>query len=66
MPKINNINELPEGIFRVNLKTIDQYQRKDASLMDKYKTRKYKIASFCKGRNSNVNLIICEDKYLLC
>ena len=38
LSEINEIKELPEGIFPINLKLIDQYQRKYPSLMDKYKT----------------------------
>ena len=37
MSEINDIDELTEGIFTVNLKSIDQYQRKYPRLMDKYK-----------------------------
>ena len=35
--KINDIEELPKGIFLMNLKFINQHKRKDPSLMDKYK-----------------------------
>ena len=46
MSEINYIEELPEGVFPVNISIVYQYQRKYSSLMDKYKTGKYKISSF--------------------
>ena len=33
---MNDTKELPEGIFPINLKSIDQYKRKQPSLMYKY------------------------------
>ena len=35
MPEINDI-ELPEGIFPINLKLINQHQQKDSIFVDKY------------------------------
>ena len=34
--EINDIRELPEGVFPIHLKLINQYQQKYPSLMDKY------------------------------
>ena len=42
MSEINDINELPEGIFPIHLKTIDRYQQKDPRVLSKYKNRTYK------------------------
>ena len=33
MSEINDTDELPDGIFPMNLKTTDQYQRKDPILL---------------------------------
>ena len=38
--EINDIYELTEDIFFINLKRIDQYQRKEPSLMEIYITGK--------------------------
>ena len=46
LSEINNIEELSEGIFPINLKLINKYQQKDPSLMDKYKKQMYKTGSF--------------------
>ena len=37
MSEINDIEELLEGVFPINLKLINQYQRKYPSLMNKCK-----------------------------
>ena len=48
MTEINDTEELPEGIFPINLKFIDQYQRKDPSIMDKYNMDKSNTSYFVK------------------
>ena len=40
--EINNTEELLEGIFPINLKSINQYQRKYPRLKAKYKMGTYK------------------------
>ena len=65
MLRINDINKLPEGIFPVKLKIINQYQQKYPSLIAKYKTGKYESGSFCGVRNINFNNITCEDKIVI-
>ena len=45
MSEINDTQELPEGIFPVNLKPIEQYQRKYPSLLSKYKKGTYNKGS---------------------
>ena len=62
MSEINNTKELPEVIFPINLKLIDQYQQKDPTLKAKYKMATYKNVYFRGGSNVNINLITCEDK----
>ena len=36
--KTNNIKELPEGTFHINLKLFQKYQRQEPSIIAKYKT----------------------------
>ena len=35
--EINDIEELPEGIFTINIKLIQKYQRQEPSIIAKYK-----------------------------
>ena len=63
--EINDIRELPEDIFLVNLKIINQYQHNDLILMVKYKIGKYESGYFYGGSNRNFNLIMCEDKNII-
>ena len=63
--EINDTEELPEGIFLINLKLINQYQQKYPSLKAKYKMGKYKKCSFCGGSNINLNIIMCEDRIVI-
>ena len=56
MSKINYIDELPEFMFTINFKIINQYQRKYPSLTDKHKRATYKWSYFCGGRNRNFKL----------
>ena len=65
MSKINGIKELLEGVFPINLKCIDKYQRKDPFLMDKYENDIYQTGPFCGGSNINLNLITCEDNIVI-
>ena len=48
-------------MFPTLFKIIDQYQRKDTSLMANFITGKYKCGSFSGGSNNNFNLITCKD-----
>ena len=65
MSEINDIDELTEGIFTVNLKSIDQYQRKYPRLMDKYKMGAYDTGSFLGGSNIYLNLIMCKGNIVI-
>ena len=62
MLKINDTKQLPEGIFTINFKIIDQYKWKDPILKDEYKTGTYKIDNFYEGINIKLNHITCKDK----
>ena len=61
MSEINNTKKLPEGIFPINLKLIDQYQQKDPSQEAKYKMGAYQKGCICGVSNINLNLITCDD-----
>ena len=65
MSEINDTKELPEGVFLINLKPINQYQRKDSRLLTKYKMGKYQKGYFCGGSHIYLKLITCEDKIFI-
>ena len=62
MSEINNIEELPEGTFPINLKLIQKYQHIEPSIISKYETGKYHQGSLSGGSNIDINLIMCKDK----
>ena len=62
MLEINDIVELPEGFFSLKKIKNNQHQKKDPSLLAKYKNRTYKTSSSREGSNMDFNLITCEDK----
>ena len=63
--EMNDIKELPEDNFPINLKSIDQYQQKEPTLMDKYQKYIYKTCYFCGGSNMDLNFITCADKIVI-
>ena len=65
MSEINDTKKIHEGTFPINLKLIEQYQRKYPSLLDKYKDGTYQKCSFREGSNINPNLITCEDNIFI-
>ena len=65
MSEINDAKEVPEGIFPINLKKIDQYQQKDPKLLAKYKEGTFQKGYFCGVININLNLITCEDNIVI-
>ena len=62
---MNNIEELPEGTFPINLKLIQKYQRMEPSIKSKYKDGTYHKVSFHGGNNIEINLITCEDNIVI-
>ena len=60
MSEINNIEEIPEVYFPINLKLIQRYQRSEPSITDKYKDGTYHKSSFCGGNNTYLKLITCK------
>ena len=65
MSEINDNEELPDGIFPINLKCIDQYQRKDPSLLDKYDMGTYHKGYFREGNNIYLKFKTCEDNIVI-
>ena len=65
MSEINDIEELPEGNFPINLKLIQKYQRSEPIIIDEYKYGTYHKGYFCGGSNIDIKLIRCEDKIII-
>ena len=63
VPKINETEELSEGIFFFFLKITDQYLHKDPSLKAKYKTSTYQKCFFFWRKEYTPNVITCEDNF---
>ena len=59
MSEINEIEELPEGNFPINLKLTNQYQLQDPRLMAEYNIY-IKTGYFFGEINININLITYE------
>ena len=60
--EINDNEEIREGRFPINLKLINQHQRKDSILMDKYKEGMHHKGLFFGGSNIDLNLKTYKDK----
>ena len=65
MSEINDIKEIPEGTFSINLKLIQKYQRSEPSLMDKYKNGAYYKGYFGGVSNSDIKFITCKDNIVI-
>ena len=65
MSEINDIGEIPDGDFPINLNIIDQYQQTGPSLMDKYEDGTYYKGSFRGGSNIDLRLRTCKDKIII-
>ena len=60
MSEINYNEELPGGVFPVDIILFDQHQHKYPSLLAKYIIGIYQKGYFCGRSNININLITCE------
>ena len=60
LSEINDTEEIPEGIFPINLKLIHHYQQKEPGLLAKYTIMAYHKGSFRGGSNINLSLTMCE------
>ena len=65
MSGINDIEEIPEGNFPINLKFIKKYQRAEPSTKAKYKDDAYQQDYFRGGINIDIKLITCKDKIVI-
>ena len=58
--EINKNEAVPEGIFSIILKSINQYCPKDPFLIAKYIKFTYKKGYICQVINTELNLITCK------
>ena len=65
MSEINDIKEIPEGTFPINLKFIEKYQRSEPSIIAKYKDGTHHKGSSSGGSNIDLKLITCKDKIFI-
>ena len=63
--EIDDIEELPEVTFPINLKLIQICHREEPSIKAKYKNVTYHKGSFRGCGNIDINLIMCEDKIVI-
>ena len=63
--EINDIEEILECTFPINLKLIQKYKRTEPSLMAKYKGVTCRKCSFRRGSNDNFSPIMCKDKIVI-
>ena len=59
MPETNDIEEITEGDFSIDLKIIEKYQRTEPSLMARYKDGTYHTGYFRGGSDIGLKLITC-------
>ena len=62
---INDIKEIPEGIFPINLKLIQLYQQLEPSITSKNKYGTYHKGYFCGVSNTDLKLITCKDNIII-
>ena len=65
MSEINDVGELPESIFPINIKLIQKYQRQETIIIAKYKDSTYHKCYFYGGGNIVLNLITCKDNIFI-
>ena len=65
MSEINDIEELPEGTFPINLKLIAKRRRQETIIIAKYKYGTYYKGFFSGVINIDVNLITCKVKIVI-
>ena len=63
--ELNDIEELPEGNFPINLKLIQKYQRLEPRIIAKYKDGMYHKGAFSGGSNIDLNLKMCKDNIVI-
>ena len=65
MSGINDIKEIPEGAFPIDIKLTKKYQRVEPSIIAKYKDGKYHKGYFRGLSNTDLKLITCKDKIFI-
>ena len=65
MSEINDIKELPEGTFPIDLILIANHQRHKPIIIDKYKYGTYHKGYFRGGSNIDFSLITCKRKMVI-
>ena len=65
MSEINDIEEIPEGNFPINLKLIQKHQRTEASITAKYKDGTYHKDYLLGVSIIYLKLITCKDKIVI-
>ena len=65
MSEINDIEEIPEFTFTIYIKLIQEHQREEPSITDKYKYGTYHTVSFRGGSNIDLKIITCKDKIVI-
>ena len=58
MSEINDIEELPEVNFPINLKLIQKYQQSEPSIIAKFENGTYHKGFFCGDSNIGIDLIL--------
>ena len=64
MSEINDIKEIPEGTFTINLIFIQRHQQAEPSLMSKYKNGAYHKGNCFGGSNDNLSFLRVSIKLL--
>ena len=65
MLEINDIKEIPEVTFPINLTLIQKHQWEEPSITAKYKDSIYHKVYFCGVINIDLKLITCKDKIVI-
>ena len=65
MSEINDIKEIPEGTFPINLKFIQEYQQAEPIIITTYKDGKYHEGSCCGVSNIDIKVLTCKDKIVI-
>ena len=65
MSEINEIEEVPEGTFPINIKLNKKFQRLEPNTIAKYTTGNYQKGCFIGGSNIDLKLITCGDNIFI-
>ena len=65
LSEINDIKEISEDSFSINLQLIQKHQREGYSITDKYKYGTNHKGYFCGGSNIDLKIITCKDRIVI-